>query len=345
MAAGTRSKKIVQKETKKTGKIIHDFDQKGLHLELLLKPEELEKSKLPKAQKEHHKKVYEQLFYKGKGKAYTINGATRYYRARSGYYTLELPFTDCSASSLDCKRESLGFKLGKASMNPSGNESVQAKGTSGGLFGRLMSYYIQIGENVRVRHIRVFDNEDLNYHGSVDRTNAYELAVKNYLKVKRIEAVRGAKGSEYFDKLEDIQNAMEAVYKNPSALVRDILSYEYEGNQQGYHVNTRSKTAASLPELEARVRVIILSKKYAKRGLGAENARLITQTKKIPKGFKKDAMLWDFILDEDLVKDETKPRMFNLFKKELYNKVEEGGWVLYDDPAKQTIFKTAKDHF
>jgi hypothetical protein len=135
------------------------------------------------------------LRYSEKGKKYTREGEVRYFKNKPGFYVLRLP-TTCDPSPIKTQRtchdrEKLGFKLGKAERNPTANDTMGASITSGGLLSRLRAYWIEVGRNVHVLHLRVFDTVDLNYYGNRRRAAAYEKSVKDDLRNRNVIPLRG----------------------------------------------------------------------------------------------------------------------------------------------------------
>lgn len=179
--------------TVKLGTTVQKFSNAPLQLELLLFPEKIKTAKISPALKKRHQEVYDNMFYAGQGKSYTLEGNTKYYKNKNGFYVLELPDTtapDCEKENTCNRTDDLGYKLGKAESNPTAAESGVVSAKSGGLYGRLKSYFIELGKNVRVLHLRVFQNEDLNFYGTKKRAREYESAVKNELRLKNIKPMR-----------------------------------------------------------------------------------------------------------------------------------------------------------
>jgi hypothetical protein len=199
----------------KLGIVIQNFDNPPLQIKELLFPEALAKSNFTVTEKKRYKKVYDELFYKGSGKSYYVGSTEqiKYYKNKPGFYVLELPTTCARNLSKNvCVKDNLGYKIGKAESNPTSSKSVLMSVNSGGLYGRLMTYYIQLGQNVRILHLRVFYSEDLNYYGNKKRANQFEKAVKQQL--KNAEHSRGGKTSEYYENIDDVKEAIEYVDKN-----------------------------------------------------------------------------------------------------------------------------------
>jgi len=303
----------------KLGKVIHTFKDKPIHLDELLfqkKPEE----------------VYNALQYTGKGKEYTLEQKTKTFKNKPGFYVLELPYT-CETDTKKCDKEVLGFKLGKASSNPTGAEASASM--SGGLLARLNSYYIEIGKNVKIRHLRVFDTEDLNYYGNRNRANDYETALKAELVKRNVKPARGNQGSEYFKELDPIKRAMTKIQRFPDKDIRDIAPDEFEGKQVGANVETRSKKEM----IRIKKRVIVLSKNFSKNKKSLVAARG-TITKKTT-GPAKGEFTWDIIFDDQLLKKVKKATIHIEFDPKLRNKKVEGGWVLEENESALRIFESA----
>lgn len=70
--------------------------------------------------------------------------------------------------TLSTSNGSLLYKLGKS-------EGM------GGLVARFGKYFVESGKNTKVRHIRIFNMENLSYFGSRQRAGDYELAIKHQL--------------------------------------------------------------------------------------------------------------------------------------------------------------------
>jgi hypothetical protein len=328
----------------KTGNVILKFTQTPLSLEYLLYPDRLQNSDLTSKQRQRYNEVYESLFYAGKGKSYTLEGKTKYYKAKSGFYTLRLPQSveqHCKPNDKvkDCSPEQLGVKLGKASMNPTSAESGSVSVKSGGLVGRLHSYYVELGGNVEVLHIRTFDNEDLNYYGNRQRANDYESAVKRELKKQNVEPVRGASGSEYYESLVKVKEAIATVDKQPNSFIRDISEDEYEGTQRGANAQTRSKDAV----VGVGRRIILISSAYKGHlkqkhsKYGAVRGKIMKKTRGSP-----EDSLYDVLFDDQVLAGLIKATIHIDLHKSLYNKEVEGGYVLETDiGGAKPIFRNA----
>lgn len=328
-------------KTVKLGTVIQDFTHKPLQLELLLFPEKISTAKISKALKARHQKVYESMFYAGKGKSYTLEGNTKYYKNKNGFYVLELPDTtapDCEKNNTCNKTDDLGYKLGKAESNPTAADSGVVGAKSGGLYGRLKSYYIELGKNVRVLHLRVFQNEDLNFYGTKKRAREYETAIKNELRKNDINPMRGASGSEYFEKLKPIQDAISRVERFPDDFVRVIAPDEKEGQQIGANVETRSTSK----QIKVKTRVIVLSTNYARgrNKLGAARGTVMKKTKSNP-----NDKYWDILFDDQVQQGKTKATIHMTFEPDLYNEKKDGGWVFEKDSNVLTNFSKAPDEF
>ena len=319
------------------GTTIQKFSNAPLQLELLLFPEKIKTAKISAALKKRHQEVYDQMFYAGKGKSYTLEGKTKYYKNKNGFYVLELPDTtapDCEKENTCNKTDDLGYKLGKAELNPTSAESGSVSATSGGLYGRLKSYFIELGKNVRVLHLRVFQNEDLNFYGTRKRAGYFETGVKTELRNRNVKPMRGATGSEYFKDLKDIQNAINKVDRYPDPFIRDIAPDEKEGQQIGANVETRS----SSKQIKVKSRVIVLSKNYKKgrEKMGAARGTVLKKTKTDPSDKN-----WDIIFDDEVKKGKKKASVHMTFNPDLYNKKKEGGWVFEKDDSVLNDFSKA----
>tara|TARA_R110000851_G_scaffold146204_2_gene285819 strand:+ start:4382 stop:5374 length:993 start_codon:yes stop_codon:yes gene_type:complete len=321
----------------KLGTTIQKFSNAPLQLELLLFPEKLKNAKISAGLKKQHQEVYDQLFYSGQGKSYTLEGNTKYYKNKNGFYVLELPDTtspDCEKENTCRIKDDLGYKLGKAESNPTSAESGTVSAASGGLFGRLKSYFIELGKNVRILHLRVFENEDLNFYGTKKRARDYESAIKRELRLKNIQPIRGATGSEYFKNIKDIQTAISKVDKYPNTFVRDIAPDEKEGQQIGANVETRSTSK----QVKVKSRVIVLSREYkmGREKFGAARGTVIKKTKSNPNDKN-----WDIIFDDQLNKGVSKATIDMPFNMDLYNENIDGSWVFENDKNVLKAFSKA----
>ena len=323
----------------KLGNVIQKFSNSPLHLELLLFPEKLKNSTLTSTQKKRHQEVYSQLFYSGKGKSYfdRISGTTKYYQNKNGFYVLELPDTtspDCEKDNSCKSKDDLGFKLGKAESNPTSAESGVVSAKSGGLFSRLMSYFIELGKNVRILNLRIFSSEDLNFLGKKLRAREYENAIKEELRKKNIQPIRGSTGSEYFKKLKPIQDAINRVDKYPDSFIRDIAPDEKEGQQIMPNVETRSQSKNK--KVQAKTRVIIMSKEYkvGRQKLGTARGTVIKKTRSNP-----NDKYWDILFDDQVKKGVKRATIEMTFSPDLYNQKKEGGWVYESDNNVLNDFK------
>ena len=230
----------------KLGTVVHDFDDPPLRLRWLI--DSIPRSADPD-ERERHRRMHEQLKYAGRGKAYTRESRTMYFRNKPGFYVLEMPFTCVNATTQQpgCKgKERLGFKLGRAERNPTAADAVDASINSGGLLARLRSYWIEVGKNVRVRHLRVFQTEDLNYYGNRRRARLYERAIKHELNLRGVTPLRGEKGSEYHTRLDDIQRAMET-HEQSQRGIGDITVEEMQNFQGRAVLDRRSERAVIKP--------------------------------------------------------------------------------------------------
>ena len=119
------------------------------------------------------------------------------------------------------------------------NQSGVVSSKSGGLYTRLMSYFINLGKNVRILHLRIFSSEDLNFLGKKLRAREYENAIKEELRKKNIQPIRGSIGSEYFKNVKQIQGDLHLVYKKLT-LVR-ILTPGPAGQQTALQSTTLNR--------------------------------------------------------------------------------------------------------
>lgn len=195
----------------KTGTVIHDIKDDPLFVEPLLKPKTA-----------RYRKINAMLKYAGKGKAYVSAGEIKYAINRNGIYVLEMPLSfrvNKDGSLVQSSREHIGYKFGQTS-------------SLGGLISRFGTYYVEVGTNVKILHIRIFNNENLSYFGSRERAKDYELAIKQTLARRKIKPMRGAGSAEYYKTLKDILDAMDYVDKNPD-LIGDIAEIEIKkvGNE------------------------------------------------------------------------------------------------------------------
>lgn len=232
----------------KLGTVVHDFQDEPLNLRWLIMPDSIPRS-ADSDERERHRRMHEKLKYAGRGKAYTRESRTMYFRNKPGFYVLEMPFTCVNTTQPQpgCKgKERLGFKLGRAERNPTAADAVDASINSGGLLSRLRSYWIEVGKNVRIRHLRVFETEDLNFYGNRRRARLYERAIKHELNLRGVTPLRGEKGSEYHTRLSDIQRAMET-HEASQRGIGDITVEELEGWQGRAVLDRRSERAVIKP--------------------------------------------------------------------------------------------------
>lgn len=183
----------------KTGTIIHDVKDEPLLVEPLLK-----------RTTRRYKEMFQKLMYANEGKPYISSGKTKHATNRNGFYILELPVSYRTKDNkpIQSSKEHIGYKLGMTA-------------SMGGLISRFGTYYVEVGSNVKILHIRIFNNENLSYFGSRERAKEYELAIKQELNRKKVRPARGSSNSEYYKTLQPILDAMKYIDANPR-LIGDI---------------------------------------------------------------------------------------------------------------------------